>query len=61
LFILELILMDGGLAAALAKGLRVEAPYLKETLKLWRAAQKKLPAQADHTEIYKYLRKLRRR
>ena len=60
-FKLGLMAKDVAIAAALAKGLRVEAPYLRETVKLWRAAQKKLPAEADHTEIYKYLKKLRRR
>jgi hypothetical protein len=36
----------------------VKAPYLKETLKLWRRAQKKLKRDADHTEIYRYLESL---
>lgn len=53
-FKLALMTKDVGIAAELARGLKVKAPYLKETLKLWRAAQKKLPADADHTEIYKY-------
>jgi len=49
---------DLGIAAALAKDLGVEAPYLRETLRLWREAQKKLKRDADHTEIFHYLAKL---
>jgi 3-hydroxyisobutyrate dehydrogenase len=60
-FKLALMTKDVGIAAELARGLKVKAPYLKETLKMWRAAQKKLPADADHTEIYKYLKSLTRR
>jgi 3-hydroxyisobutyrate dehydrogenase len=56
-FKLALMAKDVGIAAGLARGLGVEAPYLKETLRLWRDAQKKLPAGADHTEIYRYLEK----
>jgi 3-hydroxyisobutyrate dehydrogenase len=57
-FKLALMTKDVGIAAELARGLKIKTPYLKETLKLWRAAKKKLPADADHTEIYKYLRGL---
>jgi 3-hydroxyisobutyrate dehydrogenase len=57
-FRLALMAKDVGIAAGLARDLGVEAPYLRETLKLWRAAQRKLPAQADHTEIYRYLERL---
>jgi 3-hydroxyisobutyrate dehydrogenase len=57
-FKLALMTKDVGIAAELARGLKIKTPYLKETLKLWRAARKKLPADADHTEIYKYLRGL---
>jgi hypothetical protein len=32
----------------------METPYLRATLKLWRDAAKRLPRDADHTEIYKY-------
>jgi 3-hydroxyisobutyrate dehydrogenase len=60
-FKLALMTKDLGIAAELARGLRLNAPFLKETLKHWRAAQKKLPRDADHTEIYKYQRKLARR
>jgi 3-hydroxyisobutyrate dehydrogenase len=57
-FKLALMTKDVGIAAGLASGLGVDTPYLRETLKLWRAAQKKLPAQADHTEMYRYLERL---
>jgi 3-hydroxyisobutyrate dehydrogenase len=58
-FKLALMAKDVGIAAELARGLRVPAPYLKETLRLWRGAQKQLPAGADHTEIYRYLERLK--
>lgn len=57
-FKLALMTKDVGIAAELARGLKLNTPFLKETLRHWRAAQKKLPRDADHTEIYKYQRKL---
>lgn len=57
-FKLALMTKDVGIAAELARGLKLKTPFLKETLKHWRAAQKKLPRDADHTEIYKYQRRL---
>jgi 3-hydroxyisobutyrate dehydrogenase len=57
-FKLSLMTKDVGIAAELARGLRVNTPFLKETLKHWRAAQKQLSRNADHTEIYKYQKKL---
>jgi 3-hydroxyisobutyrate dehydrogenase len=60
-FKLALMTKDVGIAAELARGLKVKVPFLKETLKHWRAAQKKLPRNADHTEIYKYQRSLSRK
>ncbi len=59
-FKLSLMTKDVGIAAELARGLHVNTPFLKETLKHWRAAQKQLSRNADHTEIYKYQRKLTR-
>jgi 3-hydroxyisobutyrate dehydrogenase len=56
-FKLALMTKDVGIAAQLARGLKLNTPFLKETLKHWRAAQKKLPHDADHTEIYKYQQK----
>jgi len=57
-FKLALMTKDVGIAAELAQGLKLKTPFLKETLKHWKAAQKTLPRNADHTEIYKYQRKL---
>ena len=58
-FKLALMAKDVGIAAGLARDLGVEAPLLKETLRLWRAAQKRLRAQADHTEIFHFLERLK--
>jgi len=57
-FKLSLMTKDVGIAAELARGLKLKTPFLKETLKHWKAAQKMLTRDADHTEIYKYQRKL---
>lgn len=57
-FKLALMTKDVGIAAELARGLKIKTPYLNETVKLWRAAKKKLPADADHTEIYRFLESL---
>ena len=57
-FKLALMAKDVGIAADLARGLGIKAPFLKQTLKMWRDAEKKLPAGADHVEIYKYQQKL---
>jgi 3-hydroxyisobutyrate dehydrogenase len=53
-FKIALMAKDVAIAAKLAKDLGVQTPYLRETLKHWRAAARALPATADHTEIYKY-------
>jgi 3-hydroxyisobutyrate dehydrogenase len=58
-FKLALMTKDVGIAAALARDLGVQTPYLEKTLQLWRDAQKKLKRDADHTEIFHYLAKLR--
>lgn len=60
-FKLALMTKDVGIAAELARGLKLKTPILKETLKHWKAAQKGLPRDADHTEIYKYQKKLAKR
>jgi 3-hydroxyisobutyrate dehydrogenase len=60
-FKLALMTKDVGIAAELAKGLKLQTPFLKETLKHWKAAQKKLPRDADHTEIYQYQKKIARK
>jgi len=58
-FKLALMTKDVGIAARLARDLKLPAPYLRETLRLWRGALKSLPKQADHTEIYRWLERLR--
>jgi 3-hydroxyisobutyrate dehydrogenase len=57
-FKLALMTKDVGIAAGLARDLGVDAPLLRETLRLWRDAQKRLRSQADHTEIFHYLERL---
>ncbi len=56
-FKLALMAKDVAIAAQLAKELAVDTPYLRETLKHWRAAAKAMPRDADHTEIYKFQKK----
>lgn len=58
-FQLALMTKDVGIARELARAVGVETPYLKNTLKIWRNALSRLPAGADHTEMYHYLKKLR--
>jgi 3-hydroxyisobutyrate dehydrogenase len=60
-FKLALMAKDVGIAASLARGLGIEAPFLTRTLQLWKSAQAVLPATADHSEIYKYQAKLAKR
>jgi 3-hydroxyisobutyrate dehydrogenase len=58
-FSAALMSKDVGIADGIAKGARVPAPYLAATSKLWRAALKRLPRGADHTEMFRFLEKLR--
>ena len=58
-FQLALMTKDVGIARELARAVGIETPYLKNTLKIWRAALSRLPAGADHTEMYHYLKKLK--
>jgi 3-hydroxyisobutyrate dehydrogenase len=60
-FKLALMAKDVGIAAELARGLGVEVPFMKTTLKAWREAEKALPRGADHVEIYKWQEKLAKR
>ena len=60
-FKLGLMAKDVAIAARMARDLKIYAPYLNFTSKVWRAAAKHLPMSADHTEIYNYQKKLRRR
>jgi len=53
-----LMTKDVGIARDIARGVGVEAPYLESTAKLWKTSLSRLPAGADHTEIYHYLQKL---
>jgi 3-hydroxyisobutyrate dehydrogenase len=57
-FQLALMTKDVGIAREIARETGVETPYLKNTLKIWRDALNRLPAGADHTEMYHYLKKL---
>jgi 3-hydroxyisobutyrate dehydrogenase len=53
-----LMTKDVGIAEGIARSLKMQTPYLKQTLKIWRASLCRLPAGADHTEIYHYLKRL---
>lgn len=53
-----LMTKDVGIARDIARSVKVKAPYLDNTAKLWKASLNRLPAGADHTEIYHYLRRL---
>jgi 3-hydroxyisobutyrate dehydrogenase len=54
-----LMTKDVGIAAGLARAMGVETPYLRSTLKVWRSALSRLPDGADHTEMYRYLKRLK--
>jgi 3-hydroxyisobutyrate dehydrogenase len=58
-FSAALMTKDVGIADSIAKGVRVPAPYLAATSKLWREALRRLPRGADHTEMFRFLEKLR--
>jgi 3-hydroxyisobutyrate dehydrogenase len=60
-FRLALMTKDVGIAAELARGLGVKTPFMEQTLRMWRDAQKALPPGADHSEIYKYQEKIARK
>ena len=57
-FQLSLMAKDVGIAREIARAAGVEAPYLKNTLRIWRAALNRLPAGSDHTRMYHYLKQL---
>lgn len=57
-FLLSLYAKDVGIASAIASGAGVNAPNLRQTLRLWRDAERKLKPRADHTELYHYLKRL---
>ncbi len=54
-FALSLMAKDIGIAARLARRTGVDAPLLRRSLALWRAAERRLGRGADHTEMYLYL------
>lgn len=60
-FQLALIRKDVGIAEKLARRKRVPAPCLATTHRVWKEAEKALKARADHTELYLYLRALKKR
>jgi 3-hydroxyisobutyrate dehydrogenase len=55
-FALSLMAKDIGIAARLARKTGVDAPLLRRSLALWRAAERRLSRGADHTEMYLYLK-----
>lgn len=60
-FKLGLMTKDVGIAAGLARTLRVRTPFLQTTLRTWRQAQRRLAADADHSEIFKFQEERSRR
>ena len=60
-FALGLMAKDVRIADSLARSVGTAAPLTRKVRALWRAAEIKLRAGADHTEIYRYLQGLRRR
>jgi 3-hydroxyisobutyrate dehydrogenase len=60
-FALALMAKDVGIAAGLARSLRVDAALVRRTRDLWRAAERKLPPGADHTEVYAWLERRKRK
>ena len=56
-----LMTKDVGIANDIARQVGVAAPYLKHTAKFWKTSLSRLPAGADHTEIYRYLSALNRK
>lgn len=57
-FRLALMAKDVGIAAGIARERGIAAPYLRHTARLWRDAERKLGAGADHTEMLHYLQRL---
>ena len=57
-FSLGLMAKDVGIAAGLARNLKITAPSVQAQLKLWRAAERELLGTADHTRMYAYLESL---
>ena len=53
-----LMTKDVDIARNIARGVGIKAPYLENTARLWKTSLSRLPAGADHTEIYHYLKRL---
>jgi len=58
-FRLALMTKDVRIAKGIASGVSLKTPYLDKTLKIWRDALSRLPDGADHTEMYRYLKRLK--
>lgn len=54
-FLLRLLLKDTRIAVELARRSGVSAAHAEATLKLWQAAAEELPADADHTDIHRWV------
>lgn len=59
-FLLHLMRKDVGIAAGIARKVKVPAPYLERTHRIWKDAERSLRPRADHTELYHYLKRLGR-
>jgi 3-hydroxyisobutyrate dehydrogenase len=60
-FSTALMAKDVGIAADLARALKVKAPYLQQTRRIWREALQRLARGSDHVEMYRYLQSLSQR
>jgi 3-hydroxyisobutyrate dehydrogenase len=54
-FLLSLLVKDTRIAVELARSSGVDAAHSQATLDLWEAAAKELPADADHTDIFRWV------
>lgn len=54
-FALRLMLKDVGIAVSLARSVGGAAPLAEETVRLWSQAAAALPADADHTEVARWV------
>lgn len=58
-FALSLLVKDTRIAVELARSTGVPAEHAEATLALWERAMEELPADADHTEIFRWVEKRR--
>jgi len=54
-FLLRLLVKDTRIAVELAHSSGVSAPHAEATLALWQAAAEEMPADADHTDIHRWV------